>query len=200
MADPAMDQATRDRYLAAMRRAVGRTESFLADLADVGRIAAGSLEIEPARISTAPLLESAARRHEAEAQETGTWIVVEANGGIHPLKADPDRLLQALDKLISNAMRHARGSGAITLRAENRDAPEGDTVRLWVIDHGPGVPVPEIARILDRFWSGERARGKSAGLGLPLVNGIAEAHGGAMLVESSPGGGASFGLELPAAR
>ncbi|HKE13480.1 MAG TPA: HAMP domain-containing sensor histidine kinase [Kofleriaceae bacterium] len=200
MADPAMDQATRDRYLSAMRRAVGRTERFLADLADVGRIASGSLEIEPARIAIAPLLERAASQHEAEAHETGTWIVVEADGGIHPLKADPDRLLQALDKLISNAMRHARGSGAITLRAENRDGPEGDTVRLWVIDHGPGVAGAEIERILHRFWSGARERGKSAGLGLPLVSGIAAAHGGAMLVESSPGGGASFGLELPAVR
>jgi signal transduction histidine kinase len=198
LADPTMDRATRERYLAAMRRAVSRAERFLNDLGDVSRIASGSLEIEPESILVEPLLQSAARSHEAEAQNAGNWFVVEASDRLPPVKADADRVLQALDKLISNAMRHARGSGAIILRAENRHAPDGDTVRLWVIDHGPGVAEREIERILDRFWRGERARGKAAGLGLPLVKGIAEAHGGAMLVESRPGDGARFGLELPA--
>jgi signal transduction histidine kinase len=200
MADPGLDPHTRERYLAAMRRSVDRAERFLTDLADVSHIASGSLHIELARISVEPLLERAARQHDVEAHETGNSIVVETNGGLDAVTADPDRLLQALDKLISNAMRHARGSGVITLRGENRHAPEGDTVRLWVIDHGPGVPELEVDRILARFWRGERARGKGTGLGLPLVKGIAEAHGGLMLVESRPGDGAKFGLELPAAR
>jgi signal transduction histidine kinase len=199
LADPALDRATRERYLAAMRRSVGRAERFLADLSDVGRVAAGSLAIEPALISIEPVLQRAAREHETAAHETGNWIVVEAEDDIRPVNADADRLLQALDKLLVNAMRHARGSGAVTLRAENWHASNGDTVRLWVIDHGPGVPEGEIDSILDRFWRGERVRGKGAGLGLPLVKGIAEAHGGAMYVESRPGDGARFCLELPAA-
>jgi signal transduction histidine kinase len=199
LADPSLDRTTRERYLAAMRRAVGRAERFLTDLSDVGRIAAGRLAIEPARVSVEPLLQRAARDHETTANETGNWIVVEADDDVLPVNADADRLLQALDKLLANAMRHARGSGEVTLRAENGHASNGDTVRLWVIDHGPGVPEREIDRILDRFWRGERARGKGAGLGLPLVKGIAEAHGGSMYVESSPGHGARFCLELPAA-
>lgn len=199
LADPSLDQATRDRYLTAMRRAVSRAERFLNDLGDVSRIAAGSLQIEAAAVLVEPLLQSAARSHEADAQKAGNWFVVEADDRLHAVRADPDRVLQALDKLISNAMRHARGSGAIILRAENRHAPDGDTVRLWVIDHGPGLPEREIDEILDRFWRGERPPGKTAGLGLPLVKGIAEAHGGAMLVETRPGDGARFGLELPAA-
>jgi signal transduction histidine kinase len=199
LGDPSLDRETRDRYLSAMRRAVGRAERFLTDLSDVGRVASGRLAIEPARISVEPLLQRAAREHETAAQETGNWIVVEAEDGVRAVNADADRLLQALDKLIANAMRHARGSGAVTLRAENWHASNGDTVRLWVIDHGPGVPERGIDHILDQFWRGERARGKGAGLGLPLVKGIAEAHGGAMYVESRPGHGARFCLELPAA-
>ncbi len=199
LADPGLDQATRERYLGAMRRAVGRAERFLTDLTDVGRVAAGTLSIETAPVSIELLLERAAREHAAEARAAGNWIVVEADHEIRPVTADADRLLQALDKLISNAMRHARGSGAITLRAENGHAPEGDTVRLWVIDHGPGVPDREMDLVFDRCLRGERVRGARAGLGLPLARGIAEAHGGSIRVEDTPGNGASFCLELPAA-
>ncbi len=198
LADPGVDQGTRERYLAAMRRAVVRAERFLTDLTDVGRVATGTLEIEPAPIVIEPLLERAARDHAADARAAGTWIVVVTGDHIHPVTADADRLLQALDKLITNAMRHARGSGEITLRAENGHAADGDTVRLWVIDHGPGVPERELDTIFDRL-SGERVRGRRAGFGLPLVKGIAEAHGGSIHVEGTPGSGASFCLELPAA-
>ena len=198
LADPGLDQATRDRYLGAMRRAVGRAERFLTDLTDVGRVAAGTLPIETAQVSIEPLLERAARDHASDARASGTWLVVEADDEILPVTADADRLLQALDKLITNAMRHARGSGAIILRAENGHAPEGDTVRLWVIDHGPGVPDREMDHIFDRCLRGERGRGTRAGLGLPLAKGIAEAHGGSIRVEDTPGSGASFCLELPA--
>jgi len=199
LADPGLDQATRDRYLSAMRRAVVRAERFLTDVTDVGLVAAGTLRIETAPVVIEPLLERAARDHAADAHAAGTWIVVETDEHIHPLTADADRLLQALDKLITNAMRHARGSGEIMLRAENGHAPTGDTVRLWVIDHGPGVPERDVDDIFDRCLSGRRVRGVRAGLGLPLVQGIAEAHGGSIHVEGTPGSGASFCLELPVA-
>jgi signal transduction histidine kinase len=199
LSDPGLDQTTRERYLSAMRRAVVRADRFLTDLTDVGRVAAGTLKLETADILIEPLLERAARDHDADARAAGTWIVVESDEHIHPVTGDADRLLQALDKLLTNAMRHARGSGEIMLRAENGHALERDTVRLWVIDHGPGVPEREMEGIFDRCLTGQRVRGRRAGLGLPLVKGIAEAHGGSIHVEGTPGSGASFCIELPAA-
>ncbi len=199
LADPDLDPATRERYLAAMRRAVGRAERVLTDVVDVSHIAAGTLQVEPVTVPVEPLLARAARDHEVQAQETGTWIEIDATDPVQPVSADADRLLQALDKLISNAMRHARGSGAITLRAENRHAPDGDTVRLWVIDRGPGIQEHDLDEIFDRCWRRPNRRRNGAGLGLALVKGIAEALGGSIHVESSPGKGARFCLELPAA-
>ncbi len=200
LADSSIDTETRDRYLAAMRRAVGRAERTLNDVLDVSRIAGGGFAVDAAdRVSVAPLLERAAREHAAEAQATGNWIVVESEGPIPPVRADAGRLLQALDKMISNAMRHARGSGAITLRAENGHAQDRDTVRLWVIDRGPGIPDREREIMFDKWRRGAAARRTGAGLGLALAKGIAEAHGGSIHVETAPGDGARFCLELPAA-
>jgi len=199
LGDPDLEPAVRDRYLAAMKRAVARAERFLTDLTDVGRVASGKLTIEPALISVQPLLVRAARDHEELARKAGNWIVVESEDQALRIRGDADRLLQALDKLITNALRHARGSGCITLRAEIRHVHGDDTVRLWVIDCGPGIPEREMEEIFERAWRGKSARRSGAGLGLPLAKGIAEAHGGSIHVESRPGDGASFYLELPAA-
>jgi signal transduction histidine kinase len=193
-----LDCATRERYLAAMRRAVCRAEQVLSDLVDVTRAAAGKLEVEPAPVAVEPLLERAAREHEAQARDAGTWIIIDADDGLPLVLGDADRVLQVLDKLLTNAMRHARGSGAITLRAESRHEANGDTVRLWVIDRGPGIPESEQGEIFERCWRGPGARPRGAGLGLALAKGIAEAHGGSIRVESRPGAGARFCLELPA--
>jgi len=199
LAEIDLDDDTRTRYLAAMRRAIGRAERVLADLLDVGRIAAGTFEVMPSPVEVAPLLRCAARDHEEEAQENGTWIVVDpaVNGGLRRVYADSERILQALDKLICNATRHARGSGEIMLRAENQHAAGGDTVRLWVIDRGPGIPLEELDGIFERCWGGGTGPRRGSGLGLALAKGIAEAHGGQMRVESEPGKGAQFCMELP---
>lgn len=198
LGEPDLDGSTRERYLVAMRRAIRRAEQVLSDLLDVTRIAAGTLKVAQAPVDVEPLLERAAREHEAQARDAGTWIIVDSDGGLPRVCGDADRVLQVLDKLLSNAMRHARGSGAITLRAETRHAANGDSVRLWVIDRGPGIPEGELDEIFERCWRGAGGRPRGAGLGLALAKGIAEAHGGSIRVESRPGAGARFCLELPA--
>lgn len=200
LAEIDLDDETRARYLAAMRRAIGRAERVLTDLIDVGRIAAGTFEVQLSTIAVMPLLRRAARDHEGQARENGTSIAVDAaDDQVLPrVSADPDRVLQVLDKLISNATRHARGSGVITLRADNQHEADRDTVRLWVIDQGPGIPDGEKDGIFERCWTGPGTPRRGSGLGLALAKGIAEAHGGCMRVESQPGQGARFCMELPA--
>ena len=76
-------------------------------------------------------------------------------------------------------------------------------MRLEVRDHGPGLPPGDAAQLFDRFWRAEggRERGRDgAGLGLAIVARIVAAHGGTVSAEAAPGGGASFVVELPAAR
>ena len=129
--DDEIDRPTRRRYAAAMRRAIGRAERFLGDLLDVGRIESGTLRVDLEPTSLMSLLEEAARRSEAAAHEAGNWFTIEAGHSALVIPGDRERLLQALGALIGNAIRFARGTGAITLRAE---IIEGGLVRHWVID------------------------------------------------------------------
>ena len=108
--------------------------------------------------------------------------------------ADPDRLAQALDNLVENAIRH--GGGRIDLHA---DTDDGEVV-LHVCDHGPGFPAALAGRAFDRFARGSTGRtGSSAGLGLAIVAAIADALGGRTGADNRPAGGADVWLAVPAA-
>jgi len=73
-------------------------------------------------------------------------------------------------------------------------------VRFWVRDTGPGIALEDQPHLFDRFWQARTAkRGGGAGLGLPIVKGLVEAHGGRVWVESAPGSGSTFFFEIPVA-
>lgn len=112
---------------------------------------------------------------------------------------DEHRVTEAILELFGNALRYSDdqvsiGSNFVGTGAERR-------VRVWVRDRGPGITKEKAASLFDRFSRGEQAsteRPRGAGLGLSIVKAIGEAHGGRAYVESTPGLGSVFGLELPA--
>jgi signal transduction histidine kinase len=111
---------------------------------------------------------------------------------------DRDRLAAALDALLENAVAHTGPGDRIELGARLED---GQAV-LAVADSGCGIPEADLARIFDRFARAKPSRSREAGgfgLGLPVVQAIAEAHHGAVRVESAVGGGSRFELLIPAA-
>jgi signal transduction histidine kinase len=114
------------------------------------------------------------------------------------LRADPDRLAQALRNLIRNAIEHtAPDRGLVRMRAV--PAP-GGRIRFMVEDDGPGIPPEQRERVFDRFHRVDAARDRASGgtgLGLAIVRAIADAHGGSVRAGSSPEGGAQIELELP---
>jgi signal transduction histidine kinase len=111
------------------------------------------------------------------------------------LDADPDRLAQAIGNLVDNALAH--GAGPIVLFALER----GDHVELHVADSGQGFPQAFIPRAFERFSRADEARGRGgSGLGLSIVELIAEAHGGHAGAANRPEGGADVWLSLPRAR
>jgi two-component system OmpR family sensor kinase len=114
------------------------------------------------------------------------------------LRADPDRLAQALRNLMGNAIDHtAPGVGLVRMRVE---ATADQRVRFLVEDDGPGIPPDQRERVFRRFHRTDSARSRAAGgtgLGLAIVRAIADAHGGSVKAGSSPEGGARIELELP---
>jgi signal transduction histidine kinase len=111
------------------------------------------------------------------------------------LRADPDRLAQALRNLVGNAIEHtAAGVGLVRLRVEGLP---GGRLRLLVEDDGPGIPAAQRAQVFERFHRTDRARDRASGgtgLGLSIVRAIAVAHGGEVSAASSPEGGARIEL------
>ena len=114
------------------------------------------------------------------------------------LRADPDRLAQALRNLIENAIAHtAEDRGLVHLTVV---AQPGGRVRFTIEDDGPGVDAAQRELVFDRLHRTDDARDRSsggAGLGLAIVRAIAEAHGGTVVLGESPEGGARLDLNLP---
>jgi signal transduction histidine kinase len=111
--------------------------------------------------------------------------------------ADRERILQVLANLVGNAIKFTPPGGCITLTA--RPDGDGGMVTLSVRDTGCGIEPDQIERVFDRFWSTREGTVGGAGLGLAIARGIVEAHGGAIGVESEPGGGTTFRFTLPVA-
>jgi two-component system OmpR family sensor kinase len=127
-------------------------------------------------------------------------IGLEASGATVVL-GDADGLRQLLANLLRNALVHTPAGTPIEVRLTGR-GPAGE-VRLEVRDHGPGLPTGDPAALFERFWRAEtgRSRGRGgAGLGLAIVAGVVDAHGGRVAARDAPGGGAEFVVELPAPR
>jgi len=110
--------------------------------------------------------------------------------------ADRDRVLQALENLIGNALKFTKAGGRITVGAALHDGE----VLFRVEDTGAGIAADEMPHVFDRFWQAQRTKRGGAGLGLQIVKGIVEAHGGRIWVESRLGVGTTFYFTLPAAQ
>ncbi len=138
-------------------------------------------EVDPVR-----LLRDAAAAASLEGADVSTSIPAP----LPPVEADPGRLRQAIDNLVANAVAHGHGRVVIA------GAVVENTIRISVSDSGPGVAAADRERI---FEPGVRvgASRRGEGLGLALSRAIAEAHGGALGVASSPEGGTTFTIELP---
>lgn len=141
-------------------------------------------------VELAPYLETLLEK--CRALGPRTWVVDEVSDQVAQI--DEQRITQAMLELAHNAVKHTDEDDEIGLGA----LVDQRGVRLWVRDTGPGVDDEHKARIFDRFHrASARVDDEGFGLGLSIVSGIARAHGGMVLVEDAPGGGALFILVLP---
>jgi signal transduction histidine kinase len=141
------------------------------------------------------LLEASASRVASRAAERGVRIETRVDGAL--VVADRDSGLERVfDNLLDNAMRYSPAGSEIVIAAAARDR----MARVTVSDHGPGIAPDERTRVFERFHRGHGAGGAGAGLGLAIARAIVDAHGGRIHTAETPGGGATFVVELPIAR
>ena len=184
---------TREELEQALRSASEETDRLTRlaeDLLLIARSDAGELPVRRERIAAVEVLDDVARRFRGLVAEKGRSLeLVPPNGLL--LDADPARLEQALGNLVDNALVH--GSGGIVLSAE----PQGELVAMHVQDDGPGFPPGFLAGAFDRFSRSDEARsGGGSGLGLSIVDLIAEAHGGAAGARNRDEGGADVWIAV----
>jgi PAS domain S-box-containing protein len=183
----------RDGLMAAMRHGQ-RLGQLLHNLLDLSRLSSGKLTLEVSRVDMTQLVREVVERHAEQAAEAGCPLRFEAEEHLEGWW-DPLRLDRVVTNLLSNAMKFGRGQ-PVEVRLEQA----GAKARLTVRDHGVGIPPEAQRRIFERFER-EKSAGKHAGfgLGLYIVRQLVEAHGGTIRVQSTPGEGAAFIVELPRA-
>jgi signal transduction histidine kinase len=192
IARPGISTDASAELLESARRQAGRLQRLIEDLLMVSRIDRHAVPISPENIELGPFLRETART--VTTIETPT---LELDGFV--VRGDPDHLGRVFINLLENAGKYAPGS-PVEIVAEQTD---GGRIAISVVDHGDGIPAEARDRIFERFTQLEHADTRTrggTGLGLSVVRGLVEAMDGAVSVSETPGGGATFMVELPAGR
>ncbi|PZH07004.1 PAS domain-containing sensor histidine kinase [Streptomyces sp. NTH33] len=178
-----------------------RVTRLIAELLDISRIDSGRLEVRRQLVDIGAAVGRHVQAYVSAGQPADRFLV-RMEQPLPELWADPDKIDQVLSNLIENAVRH--GEGTVTIDVTPAASPrEGETAgtientatSVTVRDEGPGIPEESMNRVFTRFWRGSKRGG--TGLGLYIVKGIVEAHGGTITVGRAPGGGAEFRFTLP---
>jgi signal transduction histidine kinase len=170
------------------------------DILDLASIEAGYMQLDVSELDIHAMMKSVLALTQERAREHKLSINLVCNEKIGKMRGDETRLKQSLFNLLSNAIRFTPSGGHIEMGAK---ADEGDIVRLWVRDDGPGIPEADQAHVFDKFYKGlmrEKGKGKTkagTGLGLSMVKSFIELHGGRVDLASAPGKGTTISCLLP---
>ncbi|MET8951790.1 ATP-binding protein [Streptomyces sp. NPDC004393] len=175
-----------------------RVTRLIAELLDISRIDSGRLEVRRQPVDMGAAVGRHIQAYVAAGQPADRFLL-RIEQPLPELWADPDKIDQVLSNLIENAVRHGEGTVTIDVtpavsRREGEDE-QNTATSVTVSDEGPGIPEESMNRVFTRFWRGSKRGG--TGLGLYIVKGIVEAHGGTITVGRARGGGAEFRFTLP---
>ncbi|MGI5121167.1 ATP-binding protein [Marinactinospora thermotolerans] len=166
-----------------------RVTRLISELLDVSRIESGRLELRR-QVVDLPELARRAVAGRVAAGDPEERFRLEVHGTLPELWLDADKVQQIMANLVENGVRH--GAGTVTIVIEPHEGGAAVSVR----DEGEGIPPEVIPRVFRQFWRTKRRGG--TGLGLFIVKGLVEAHGGTITVGRAPSGGAEFRFTVPA--
>ena len=192
------EPAVRRRTQEMMDRQLGHMVRLIEDLLDISRVSQNKMELRRARVRLADVVSSAVETARPLIDAVGHTLEISLPDGPVVLDADLTRLAQVFSNLLTNSAKYTEPGGHIRLTAERRDG----AVTVAVHDDGIGIPPAALPTIFDMFSqvdrSIERSRG-GLGIGLALVKGLTEMHGGTVTADSAgPGRGSTFTVRLPA--
>jgi hypothetical protein len=193
--DAEMYEQDREVLFAGIGRQTNHMLSLIDNLLDFTEIESGKLKLDLRRLEIQDFLSDLVKTHQLLAKSKQTQITLQVSRSMG-LLADPHRLRQAMDNLISNAVKYSPPGSLIQVHA----GVVAEGYRIEVIDEGPGILLKDRGRLFEAFTklsakptAGER----STGLGLAITKWIIMEHGGEIGVDSTPGKGATFWVVLP---
>jgi len=190
------DAAALARFLQIIDKHANRLALLIDDLLLLSTLDSGGLRLNRQPISLRAMVQDAIDDLQVRALTRDVRLENEVPVSLVAL-ADNDRLRQVISNLLDNAIKYGRSGGAA--KASGRQLPDG-RIEIVVQDDGPGIPRDAQERIFERFYRVDKARSREqggTGLGLAIVKHVMQAHGGEVRLESEPGEGSTFILNLP---
>jgi signal transduction histidine kinase len=188
------------QYAEFVRDAGHHLLSLIDDMLDLAKIEAGRMELQEREIDPNRLIEEALAFVAPRAATAGCVLRSEPASDLPLFVGDERALRQVLLNLLANAVKFTPAGGSIVLSA---DIQRGGEFVFRVRDSGVGIAPEDLARVFEKFGQGRKTAltgEKGTGLGLPIVKGLVEAHGGKISLESAPGQGTCVIVTLPASR
>ncbi len=195
--DPTMEEAQRQQFLGIVVAESERLSRLVNQVLDMAKIESGHAEWLSADVDLAALLQQALLSTAELLRERGATAQLHLPATPLPLlRADPDRLLQVVLNLLSNAAKFVPAQGG---HVDVRLNQQGQRLTVEVQDNGPGVPAAQQALVFEKFRQGgdDKHRPQGTGLGLPISRKIVEHFGGRLWLKPAPGPGACFAFDIP---
>ncbi len=190
--DVVFAEQDRDELLATADESLDRLLRLVENLLDMSRLQAGALGVRAQPMSAAEAVAIALD----ELGTAGVGVAVHIPDDLPEIEADPALVDRILANLLANALRHSPIDRPPVVAASEH----AGQIELRVIDQGPGIPVPQWDQVFQPFQRmGDNDKGTGVGLGLALSRGLAEAMGGTLEPDQTPGGGLTMTLRLPSA-
>jgi len=194
---PPAERGEMERFLGIINRQADRLAAIIGDLLSLSRLEhyADSDGLERDELPLVPVLERVVRDLGCRWPDAGRRVTLRSEGSPRaPVNAP--LLEQAVGNLLDNALKYSPDDEPVVLACAER----GGRVVITVADRGPGIAAEHLPRLFERFYRVDKARSRQmggTGLGLAIVKHIAQAHGGRVTVDSAPGEGTTFTMDLP---
>jgi signal transduction histidine kinase len=198
LGDPGVSPTERDTFARTIVANVRRMQRIVDDLLDLSRIESGGWLPAPVRVDVESVAADTMASCRPMAAEKGVTLSTDVGPNAEWVHADPTAARQVIANLVENAIRYTPAGGQVTVFSER----EGHGVWLGVRDTGIGIAPEHVSRIFERFYRVDPARSREAGgtgLGLSIVRHLAEAHGGRVRADSTPGRGTTIAAYFPSA-